>query len=41
MGITNLYAKAQYLDPVGMLPLSLKQMQKLKHWIRAIDILDS
>jgi len=23
-----------------MLQLSLKQMQKLKHWVRAIDVLD-
>ena len=29
------------MDPNGMLPLSLKQMQKLKYWFRAIDILDS
>ena len=40
MGITNLYSKTQWTDPIGMLPLSLKQMQKLKHWGRAIDVLD-
>jgi hypothetical protein len=28
------------MDPNGMLPLSLEQMQRLKYWYRAIDILD-
>lgn len=41
LGITNIYANKQYLDPNGMLPLSLKHMQRLKHWARAIDVLDS
>ena len=40
LGITNIYSNKQYLDPNGMLPLSLSQMQKLKHYARAIDILD-
>lgn len=38
--MTNIYSQKQYVDPNGLLPLSLKQMQKLKHWFRAIDILD-
>lgn len=40
LGITNIYSNKQFVDPNGMLPLSLKQMQKLKFWYRAIDILD-
>jgi calpain-7 len=39
--MTNIYANQQYADPNGMLPLSLKQLEKLKCWCRAIDVLDS
>jgi hypothetical protein len=40
-GITNIYDNKQYVDPMGMLPLSLKQMDRLKFWFRAIDVIDS
>jgi hypothetical protein len=40
LGLTNIYSIKQFFDPNGMLPLSLKQMQRLKYWYRAADILD-
>ena len=38
-GITNLWDSKQYVDPNGMLPLSIKQAGRLKHWVRLIDVL--
>lgn len=40
LAITNIYANKQFIDPNGMLTLGLEQMQRLKGWYRAIDILD-
>lgn len=41
LGITNIYANQQFIDPNGMPALSLKQQGRLKGWYRAIDVLDS
>jgi len=37
----SIFENKQYEDPDGLLPLSVKQMQNLKDWTRAADMISS
>lgn len=40
-GITNIFANEVFMDPDGMLALSVKQMERLKEWVRPCDVIPS
>ena len=35
----SIFENKEYVDPDGLLPLSVKQMEKLKYWQRAVDMI--
>jgi len=40
-GITNIFEEGVYKDPDGFLKLSVKQMKRLKEWVRPCDVISS